>query len=191
MSASPSLFQIRTAQPQDLRDLADLLADSFHERQGWKGLLFPVIRMGIYEDLRHRLRSKTSHYVCFVAVDPTRCDPVSGLPVVVGTVELSLRLMYYSWPYRSAQSLYVSNLAVQRSARRQGVAKQLLNACEQIGLEWGFPEIYLHVLDNNHPARRLYFKIGYRLQQIDRTFTTCFCFSPKRMLLRKILTVDS
>ncbi|NJK28271.1 MAG: hypothetical protein HC925_07035 [Coleofasciculaceae cyanobacterium SM2_3_26] len=42
---------------RDLSQLADLLAQSFHTNTGIAGWFYPVFRLGIYEDLRLRLRS--------------------------------------------------------------------------------------------------------------------------------------
>lgn len=182
--AGSSRFIIRVAHPQDLPGLAEVLTDSFHSRIGPMGWIYPFLRMGIYEDLRHRLRTAGAHYVCFVAVDPAGRESADGSPYIVGTIEMTLRSTY-SWQCNASQYPYLSNLAVRRSCRRQGVARQLLGACEAQALEWGFPELYLHVLENNTQARRLYFKVGYRLQQVDSSWGSWLLGQPRRILLRK------
>ncbi len=150
--------------------------------------IYPFLRMGIYEDLRHRLRFASGHYVCLAAIAPF--PKAGGQPKasLVGTVEMGLRSNYWQ-PYGS-QYPYVSNLAVRRECRRQGVAAQLLNTCERMAVDWGFSELYLHVLENNYKARRLYFKLGYRLQQVEGSWTTWLLGQPRRMLLRKPLVKD-
>jgi ribosomal protein S18 acetylase RimI-like enzyme len=91
------------------------------------------------------------------------------------------------WTLGMTQFPYLSNLAIAESYRRQGGASQLLQACEAIALDWGFQDLYLHVLENNRPARRLYYKEGYRIHSIESGWGP-WCFGqPKRMLLHKAL----
>ena len=49
--------------------MADILADSFHSRQGIQSWTHPFMRLSIYEDLRTRIRSGEKHSVCLVAFD--------------------------------------------------------------------------------------------------------------------------
>lgn len=172
-------FLIRAARPQDLADLADVLAHSFHAQDGMMGWLYPLLRLGIQEDLRSRLRSKSPHQVCLVAVNGM---PDTGR--IIGTVELARR-MYPLWHISSDRFLYLSNLAVQTDYRHQGAAYQLLLTCEQLALEWGFNDLYLHVLENNHPARKLYLKAGYRLQQVESRLGTWLWRQPRQLFLHK------
>ena len=179
-------FHIRAAKTTDLTNLAEILTDSFHSRHGIGGWFYPLLRLGIYEDLRNRLQSNSLRYLCLVAVEPVTVRP-SDVDLLTGTVEMSLRSAY-SWPLiGSTQYPYISNLAVRTEFRRQGVAQQLLLICERKALEWGFPEVYLHVLENNYQARRLYFKLGYRLHQVDSNWSAWLVGKPRRLLLRKPL----
>lgn len=189
--ASPYVIT-RNAQLKDLDGLADILADSFHSNSGLMYWIYPVLRMGIYEDIRSRFRSKGSNYVCLVAADYAfRLNGNSSTANhLAGTVEMALRSVYPWQPY-SNQHLYISNLAVKAEYRRQGVARQLLNTCERIALEWGFNDLYLHVLENNHQARRLYFKAGYRLQQVDPGIASWLLGQPRRLFLHKHLVSGS
>lgn len=102
---------------------------------------------------------------------------------IVGTVEIGLRTPN-PWQPRTSQFVYLSNLAVREEARRQGVAQQLLLACEPYVQEWGYDHIYLHVLETNEAAKRLYFKLGYRLEEIQPSWNW-FLGQPRRMFLRK------
>ena len=67
--------------------------------------------------------------------------------------------------YAPAEALprrpYVANLAVLSRYRRRGIARQLLQACEQQALAWGYAHIYLHVEETNAAARALYGSAGY------------------------------
>ena len=186
LSAGVSGLTIRTAQVRDLTTLAEILTDSFHPRTGFVRWAYPMLRLGIYEDLRNRLRSNSPHYVCLVAVADGSSVTASG-EALAGTVELALRSPP-SWQKGAYQYPYISNLAVRKSCRRLGVAKQLLLACERTSLEWGFQDLYLHVLENNHQARQLYLKAGYQLRQVEPSYGAWLFGHPKRLFLHKHLT---
>lgn len=153
------------------------------------GYLYPVLRVGIYEDLRSRLQNRHHHYACLAAV----LRDVSGLlpngmgDRPVGTVEISLRNHTFN-PFGHSRYPYLSNLAVLADYRRQGIAQQLLHTSERIARDWGYQEIYLHVLENNHRARRLYWKAGYRLKAVNTNTISWFLGKPRQLLLSKRLT---
>lgn len=179
-----SQFQIRQCTAADLAGVAQIIAESFHSRHGIWGWAFPLLRLGIYEDLRHRLANSAPHHACLVAID-TRDRTNLNL---VATVELSVRLSdscVYAGTRKSFA--YLSNLAVHPQYRRQGAAHGLLTSCEKVVLEWGFKDLYLHVLENNHQARQLYFKLGYRMHQIDSNWNTFFFRHSRQILLYKHL----
>ncbi|NJR37955.1 MAG: GNAT family N-acetyltransferase [Leptolyngbyaceae cyanobacterium CSU_1_4] len=207
----PLPIAVRSVQQQDLASLAEVLVNSFHSKEGLLGLLYPLLRMGIYEDLRSRLRNKSHRYACLVAVHRASPEtlnaahlhqlatvpgvvelfeiPARGRPI--GTVEMTVRA---SHPWHAPQSrgyLYLSNLAVQAEYRCHGVAQQLLQACEQTALDWGFENIYLHVLENNASARRLYRKAGYQLHEVESGLGSWLMGQPKQLFLRKILVKRS
>jgi ribosomal protein S18 acetylase RimI-like enzyme len=187
-----SPISIRAVQQQDLASLAEVLAHSFHAQEGLLGLFYPLLRMGIYEDLRSRLRNKANRYACLVAVQrATQLYQLTAMPGMgdrpIGTVELTVRTSQLWQPHLGKGYLYLSNLAVQVDCRKQGVAQQLLEACEEKALEWGFENIYLHVLENNHSARRLYRKAGYQLHEVEAGLGTWLLGQPKQLFLRKVL----
>ncbi|MEA5595306.1 GNAT family N-acetyltransferase [Rivularia sp. UHCC 0363] len=173
-----SQFNIRLCSPADLNGVAQIIAESFHSRHGLWGWAFPLMRLGIYEDLRHRLAASAPHHACLVAVDNR--ERTSNL---IATVELSVRLGD-SWTHTGTRKsfAYLSNLAVHPQYRRQGAARGLLTNCEKVVREWGFKDLYLHVLENNHQARQLYFKLGYRMYQVDSNWNT-FLFRHSRQIL--------
>ncbi len=179
LSSNSPQFLIRGARPTDLLSLAEVLADSFHSRAGYQSWFYPVLRMGIYEDLRHRLRSSSPHYLCLVATLPSKNPATENWSNLVGTVEVALR-SHQPWVLGGVQYPYLSNLAVRSEWRRQGVAKQLLTACEQTVRNWGFQEIYLHVLEDNYQACNLYFNMGYNLHRIDSSWTSWLLRHPQR-----------
>jgi ribosomal protein S18 acetylase RimI-like enzyme len=192
---SPFTISIRDVQQQDLASLAEVLAQSFHSQEGLLGIFYPLLRMGIYEDLRSRLRNKTQRYACLVAVQvqPQTTTQLYQLAAVgvgdrpIGTVELTVRTSQIWQPQLGKGYLYLSNLAVQVDCRKHGVAQRLLQACEEKALEWGFENIYLHVLENNYSARRLYRKAGYELHEVEAGLGTWLLGQPKQLFLRKVL----
>ena len=207
-------FSIRIAKPQDLKSISEILTDSFHSREGIMNYFYPFLRLGIYEDLRNRIHSNlladnpeggNEHYLCIVATvvkDTQLTKDLSAIEGqnVVGTVEISLRsrqqnvvlslqqnglLSFDPWQLDNLEYAYLSNLAVDADYRRLGIAQQLLNFCENKVLEWGLCDLYLNVLENNHSARKLYYKAGYRLQEIEWTFGSLLFRQPQKLLLRK------
>lgn len=184
-SLGSSAITIRSAQISDLKKLAEVITLSFHPPQKWLTWIYPLLKLGVYEDLRTRLRSASPHYRCLVACQALHKNTIED-GELLGTVELSLRS---PWPF-ALNRAYISNLAVNPSCRRQGIARSLLFKCEQIAFEWGFEEVFLHVLEDNQAAQNLYFKNGYQLHNIDFTFSSVFLGSPKRLLLKKTISIS-
>ncbi|MTJ52702.1 GNAT family N-acetyltransferase [Anabaena sp. UHCC 0253] len=172
-------LQIRVATPDDLTIIAQIVTESFHSQDGLWGWAFPLFRLGIYEDLRHRLKFPLPHHVCLVAVDADTEDRQ-----IVGTIEMGVKFSD-SWDYVSQCFPYLSNLAVHPSYRRQGVASGLLIRCEQISQEWGFQDLYLHVLESNHQARQLYFKLAYRVYKVESPWNAILLNRSRQILLHK------
>lgn len=187
-SVDYSSLQIRPATAADLTGLTDVLAESFHSREGLLGWIYPILRLGIYEDSRYRLLANVEQYLCLVAA-------VSGLrsakPSILGTVEIGLRSRYPWQLSLTSRYLYVSNLAVHPHYRNLGIAQKLLAACEQTAHHWGFSHLYLHVLENNHQARGLYYKMGYRLIDIDAGWDSALFGQPRRLFLQKPIGIGN
>ena len=198
-SEYPSQFQIRAALHEDLTGLAEILADSFHSQDGILGWAYPLLRLGIHEDLRNRLYSTLPHHICLVAVASTARTTERSDGELAGTVEMAVRSTTKPWASggiaiaksRPGRYPYLSNLAVCPTHRRQGVAGRLLLSCEQVVLSWGFQDIYLHVLENNHQARQLYFKLGYRLSKVDSNWSNWLLGRPRQLFLHKHLSTTS
>ncbi len=177
-------FQIRAATPNDLAGIAQIIAESFHAQDGFWGWAFPLLRLGIYEDLKHRFSSPAPHHVCLVAIDTTTASTHN----LVGTVELGVRFSD-SWRQPGKSFPYLSNLAVHPQYRRHGVASELLMSCEKFSHEWGFQDLYLHVLENNHKARKLYFKLGYKMHKLESYWNTFLFSRSRQVLLHKHLSI--
>ncbi|MEB3212713.1 MAG: N-acetyltransferase [Leptolyngbyaceae bacterium] len=183
---TPSFF-LRTASVNDAKELAALLTLSFHGDDPWMEIFHPILRFGIYEDLRSRIQSKTTRYACIIACQHDVGDRPH--PRIMGTVELSVKRRSLS--FFSSQYAYISNLATHPDYRRQGVAQHLLNGCEVVAQRWGFQDIYLHTLENNAPAQALYHKLGYQVERSEIGLSTWLLGQPKQLLLGKTLSVGS
>ncbi len=177
---------IRSAEAKDLKKLAQVLTVSFHPSLGIFAWIYPLLNLGVYEDLRSRLRSCSPHYKCLVACREM-ITPTGDREEILGVVEVSLR----SFWALTTPIPYISNLAVSPNHRREGIGGKLLLKCEQIALEWGFDEISLHVLEDNQPAKQLYLNSGYRLDRIDFSFSSWLFKRPRRLFLhKKLKTID-
>lgn len=62
----------------------------------------------------------------------------------------------------------LSNLAVLRDYRRQGIAKRLCRDAEAAAKSWGYTEMMLKVEKGNRKALNLYRSLGYRVVATDR-----------------------
>lgn len=171
---------IRPVELKELHSLAEVLAYSFYDFPQLLGWVYPLLKLSIYEDLRNRLRSHPPLYCCLVASLATSAE---SEPIIVGTVELTVRFPSLWIP--EAQYPYIANLAVKNTYRRQGVGRKLLARCEQVAREWGYREIRLHVLENNHSAKQLYFSNGYQVHRKESGWSEFFFNSAQRLLLRK------
>ncbi|HEY9887648.1 MAG TPA: GNAT family N-acetyltransferase [Candidatus Obscuribacterales bacterium] len=174
---------VRPAGMTDLEQVADVLASSFYPPLGWQRWFHPLLRFSIYEDLKQRLHAEHKHYRCLTAIAPVTQNQQN---FVVGTVEIAHRQPSLFALHRPHQ-VYLSNLAVREGCRRQGVARRLLQSAEQLSLEWGFRELYLHVMADNTQARRLYQTMGYQLHQVEPTLFSLVNLQPARLLLKKVL----
>lgn len=62
----------------------------------------------------------------------------------------------------------VANVVVAAAARRRGVARVLMRACEEQAREWGYDELTLLVNPGNRRARALYSKLGFQVPDVPR-----------------------
>lgn len=74
----------------------------------------------------------------------------------------SLMRYYFSGRTPRAGEAYVDSVAVEESARGQGIGRALIEACCETALERGCCEIALHVSNAKPEARRLYESCGFR-----------------------------
>lgn len=195
-NAVPLACQIRAARSADSDALASLLVDCFHRRDGLTGWLYPFWRLALREDIRNRLRRQSPDYCCLVAVMPPLDGHAPGdatasptaHSLIVGTIEMTLRPQF-SLPLSNwFQSFpYLSNLAVMPGHRRQGIARRMIQTCETVAKQWGHSDLYLHVLENNQPARALYASLGFSTRHAEFSVSGLILGQPRQLLLHKSL----
>lgn len=175
--------EIQPLEQPEFVKVASLLAASFYPQIGWQSWFTPIFEMGINHDLHSRLGHHGSPYSCLMGARRPNSATTSAL---VGTVEVALKSVC-SWPPFGAMVPYISNLAVDPRYRSQGIGRQLLLACESVVRQWGQEELYLHVLDSNTIARRLYASLGYQVLRDESNWLTSWVAQPQRLLLHKRL----
>ncbi|HEV2092658.1 MAG TPA: GNAT family N-acetyltransferase [Rubrobacter sp.] len=96
-------------------------------------------------------------------------------------------LSYPRYSYRASEA-YVERLVVSPAFRRQGIARLLLTAAEDLARETGKESVGLHVSSNNLTALRLYEAEGYKETGRQRSFLTGYFLDIREWLyLRKEL----
>lgn len=107
-----------------------------------------------------------------------------GLPRTLWATTL---LSYPRYSYRASEA-YVERLVVSPAFRRQGIARLLLKAAEDLARESGKEAVGLHVSGNNLGALRLYEAEGYVEAGRQRSFLTGYFLDIREWLyLRKEL----
>jgi ribosomal protein S18 acetylase RimI-like enzyme len=107
-----------------------------------------------------------------------------GLPRTLWATTL---LSYPRYTY-SASEAYVERLVVSPSFRRQGIARLLLTAAEDLARETGKESVGLHVSGNNLTALRLYEAEGYEEVGRQRSLLTGYFLDIRQWLyMRKEL----
>jgi ribosomal protein S18 acetylase RimI-like enzyme len=189
IALDPQQIEIRAVREEEIHCVAEIITRSFHFDRGWMGWFTPLFKLGIAEDLRHRLRShatsanqtKSHQQVCSIAVYPDR-----GQMRVIGTIEVGVRINNYR-QHTPQRYVYISNLAVSRDFRRRGVASELITSCEELTKTWGYSKIHLHVMANNERGRNLYQKLGYEIVSSEFVWSIIPWHRPERLFLCKNL----
>lgn len=181
-TASSTIF--RQATLDDVEGIAEVLTLSFNHFNEVTFWVYPLIKIGVCQDLRKRIQNNEKENFCLIAVSINNTEGKINQEVL-GTVELSFR-ENYNWAKKEKYA-YIANLAVRENCRRQGIASQLLSRCEQIAQENNYSRVYLHVLASNNKARKLYLNNGYTIQQVETDLFSLFVPSQRRLLLTKSL----
>ncbi|KAH7287221.1 hypothetical protein KP509_32G044600 [Ceratopteris richardii] len=96
---------------------------------------------------------------------------------VIGTLDVSVRQLVrgeafskevvtaslFTFMEHERKCGYIANVCVARSARRQGVASNLLEVAIKAAKSWKLKDLYVHVANDNTAARCLYMKTGFQV----------------------------
>ena len=184
--SDPVAFCIRIARSSDAASLASLLAACFYEHFRSISWLYALLRWGIYEEAYQRLQALPRHYACFVAVP----EAPTSHSQVLGTIEVTLRRPV-PWKHFDRPYAYIANLAVDREHRCRGIGRELLAACEPVIRKWDCYHVYLHVLETNERAYRLYHRVGYCWKREETSTAALLLGCPRKFLLCKSLKGNS
>eukprot|EP00977_Amphora_coffeiformis_P010831 scaffold2536_cov169-Amphora_coffeaeformis.AAC.24 len=174
LSESPTLVT-RVASPMDDVDIANLRLSVFSD---FSPEMQSQFCFRSCQALAHR---RTHGAICVVATPP----PQKVRPVLLGSAECS----YHEFKstrlgQRRPQGslLYITEVAVHPSARRQGIGVKLLESMDVLAAQKGIETLFLHVDVSNHVALALYEKCGYQRTDekdpIYREFTTSLNLHP-------------
>lgn len=192
-------IRVRSARIEDLSRIVAVLLASFYPKIQPTNWFYWLMRIGIREDIKTRLKTDPGRYACLVAasIDSAVAEGISSTisdeedtagrtraGKVIGTVEMSLRPCE-SWRFFPPQRAYLSNLAVDHNYRRLGAAKQLLHTCENVALQWGFHCLYLHVMADNQAAQALYRQAGFQTCEVSNPVLAGLGLRAERLLLAK------
>lgn len=143
-----------------------------------------IIRKGIREDLPQvhalvkelAIYEKAEHEVITTAEQYARDGFDSDRPGFEFFVAehqhqiVGIALFYFGYSTWKGKNLYLDDLVITESYRRQGIGKRLFDQLLKYGREQGAQEMRWHVLDWNEPAINLYRNLNASL---DSEWITC------------------
>lgn len=180
---SSTQFYIRKARYMELGHVVEILVDSFYKPSDLvRPYLFLHELSRLQKNFPHNVvhsTAKPPDHVFYVActtaaTSSSTCKvehsngTASKQPqreTIVGFVEVDSRP---GKKQNDAPRPYLSDLAVHRNYRRNGIAKALIETCEKQVLDgWKQSRLYLRVDRENYAARNMYTKLGYEWQPHD------------------------
>lgn len=172
-----STHYVRRAKYKDLREAVGILIDSFYKPSA-------VIRPYLFLSELSRLQgnfpydiSEHSFFVACTMVTEEGSDKAIKEEKIIGFVDVDTRR---GRKLSDAPRPYLSDLAVHKEHRRQGVAKLLIKFCEDESIRWGKRKLYLRVEEKNNGALAMYSDLGY--ERMDHPY---FGVKDTTILLKK------
>eukprot|EP00250_Pteridium_aquilinum_P031216 c43252_g1_i1 orf=675-2162(-) len=185
---------IRAVRTEQLRDLETLLTDSYSELM-WGPLTYrPVLEWILSTYLRER-QAYLPHAVTLVGLyapsEETNDPEVSTCKWwVAGAVEISFNASGkpkdMQTPLPPEDAPFLSNMAVLKKFRRRGIGRELLRAAEQLAVQMGGTEMYLHCRMIDEAPLNMYKKSGYAVAETD-SILSLLLFQRRRHLMYKTL----
>jgi len=94
-----------------------------------------------------------------------------SLPRTVGLiVEIDKFVVGYGLAACADIEFHITNIGVDPSFQRRGLASRLMAELETIALDRGCTHAYLEVRTDNYPAIELYLKLGYKILYTRRQY---------------------
>lgn len=140
--------------PTDLSEAARVLADGFYSEQN------PASRW--WEKMQTQLSLESNLPNNFLNAPHemwVACENESGR--VISFCEVDNRPPKKTGPNSTEVRPYMCNLAVDIKWRKQGIAKDMIQRCEDSVKKWEEKTLYLKVREKNDAAVSLYEKMGY------------------------------
>lgn len=171
---------VRVATQRDDIDIASLRLSVFSE---FAADMHDQFRARSCQALHNR---RLRGAMCLVATTPRKANGAWNDPgMVLGSAECSFHeFLGTRLGRRRLQNsiLYLTEVAVNPGARRQGIGRKLLLAMDQVAMARGAETLYLHVDVTNDAALALYDLVGYRKVDLEdpmfMEFTTTLNLHP-------------
>lgn len=186
---------VRALRIEQLKDVEQLLTDSYTQLM-WGPLTYrPVLEWILRRYLRER-QICLPHAATLVGLYAPfeESDIVSPAEsrkwLVAGVVEVSFNASGQpkdlQTPVPAKDAPFLSNMAVQEENRRRGIGWQLLKAAEQLAIQMGCKEMYLHCRMVDDAPLSMYKKAGYEIVATD-SILSLLTFQRRRHLMCKRL----
>ena len=136
-----------------------------------------IFSIGEYQegDLDEIIRIERDSYPTPWSENLFRCEmtsPISRLLVGRMTREQEEEVAGYIVYWRVDDEVHIHNIAVRRDMRRKGIASRLLEEAFRRSRLEGGRWVSLEVRHSNHPAQRMYEKIGFTISGVRRGYYT-------------------
>ncbi|CBN77487.1 conserved unknown protein [Ectocarpus siliculosus] len=144
------LVEIKPAKFHNLRAVSRLLVAEFYGSTIW----YPaqcLVELNRLQENFHGYGEDASRHLMLLA---TSVEDGS----LAGFVDIDGR---EKRPGQTGVRPYLSDLAVADRYRRMGIGTELVKACEDACIEWGYDNMYLKVREGNVAAEKLYENLGY------------------------------
>ena len=150
---------IRTAQPGDLAQVGELAGKLVRQHHGFDPLRFMLIP------------NVEAGYAHFFAGE------LSSSETWILVAEQEGRVVGYAYARREPRNwndlldahAALHDLYVSESVRRQGVARQLVQAIRDAAAQRGVPRLVLHTASRNATARDFFARVGFRETMVEMT----------------------
>jgi ribosomal protein S18 acetylase RimI-like enzyme len=175
---------IRDFKPEDLREVASLLASSFREmivkiadlpQEKMVDFIIDTGDVFPYAAPGYVVAEKNGEILGLMRLSwlkqkkPKVAYRISSFLRYGWLTTAKLLIMRYLFPEKPRKGdCHVNEIAVLEKARRRGVATRLLRYGQQIALENGLTRYTLNVDSENSPAYNLYKKMGFKIERKQR-----------------------